>query len=377
MAGTGRILVLFTETFANGGIQRFNRTFLAAARRLGLACDVLSLHDAPQTDAPVLPISIRGFSGSRVRFSLAVLRCIWSGRYGCILVGHINFLELASMALRLSPVRRARAVLVCHGIEVWYGITPARRRALRAMHLILCVSEYTRDNIRKQAPDIPLRRLVIFPNALGESWVRTPMQSAATGDRQRLPYPYVLSVTRLERGDRQKGVVTVLETIGMLSDRALHYVIVGRGRDESFLRIAAARFGIGDRVHFLGDISDRVLFDLYRNAEMFVLPSGKEGFGIVFLEAMYFGTPVIAAREKGAVDVVRHGATGLLVDYGDTIALRLAMQRLSEDGSLRRHLISCGRATVTGNGPFTFDRFVDRCRDIFAVPPPAATRPSD
>jgi len=55
---------------------------------------------------------------------------------------------------------------------------------------------------------------------------------------------------------------------------------------------------------------------------MFVLPSGKEGFGIVFLEAMFFGAAVIAASEKGALDVIQDGETGLLVRFGDTVALR-------------------------------------------------------
>jgi glycosyltransferase involved in cell wall biosynthesis len=97
-----------------------------------------------------------------------------------------------------------------------------------------------------------------------------------------------------------------------------------------------------------------------------VLPSGKEGFGIVFLEAMYFGAPVIAASEKGALDVIRDGETGLLVRFGDSIALKKAIERLRDDAALRERLRERGRATVIGDGEFTFRRFSIRTADIFS-----------
>jgi len=92
------------------------------------------------------------------------------------------------------------------------------------------------------------------------------------------------------------------------------------------------------------------------------LPSGKEGFGIVFLEAMFFGAPVIAASEKGAVDVVRDGETGIAVRYGDTIAIKEAIERLQFDTNLRDRLCANGRSLVSDQGPFTFASFVERTK---------------
>jgi phosphatidyl-myo-inositol dimannoside synthase len=146
----------------------------------------------------------------------------------------------------------------------------------------------------------------------------------------------------------------------MLEDTSVQYVVAGSGDDRAFLERVAARFGVSDRVHFTGAVSDSELVMLYRECSAFVLPSSKEGFGIVFLEAMFFGAPVIAAAEKGALDVVHHDETGLLVPYGDTVSLRVAIERLLGDAELRDRVRAAGHATVVGEGPFTFRAYVGR-----------------
>jgi glycosyltransferase involved in cell wall biosynthesis len=175
----------------------------------------------------------------------------------------------------------------------------------------------------------------------------------------------------LQRGDRYKGVVTVIETLSMLDDTSLQYVVVGQGDDLDFLRSVARRCGVQERVHFMSGVSDEELTGLYGRCEAFVLPSGKEGFGIVFLEAMFFGAPVIAAAEKGALDVVRDGETGLLVRFGDSVALKRAIERLCSDTELREHLRRGGRSSVVG-GAFAFSRFVDRTREALEIPQASA-----
>jgi glycosyltransferase involved in cell wall biosynthesis len=162
-------------------------------------------------------------------------------------------------------------------------------------------------------------------------------------------------------------VVTVIEALSMLEDTSLQYVVVGQGNDIGFLQLVARRCGVPHRVHFLAGLGDDELINLYQQCEAFVLPSGKEGFGIVFLEAMYFGAPVIAAAEKGALDVVRDEETGLLVRFGDSIALKQAIERLSADAALRDRLRQAGRRSVVADGEFTFSRFVDRTADVLQI----------
>ena len=201
----------------------------------------------------------------------------------------------------------------------------------------------------------------MFPNALSEEWLEKfaslPEQAAAPA----IPHRFLLSVTRVEKGDRYKGIVSVLEALSMIEDDSLHYAVVGRGDDLAFLQQVARRLGVADRTHWLGALPDAQLVSLYRSCEAFVLPSGKEGFGIVFLEAMFFGAPVIAARAKGAVDVVCDGETGLTVEYGDVVALKQTIERLSGNAQLRAQLNARARVSVIDDGAFTFRAFVTRC----------------
>jgi glycosyltransferase involved in cell wall biosynthesis len=291
------------------------------------------------------------------------MRAVWSRKYDWVLIGHINLLTLVMAVIATQPLMRARTVLIAHGIEVWYRIPRMRRQALRRVDSILCVSAYTRSRVLDQTPGLPPERLKIFPNALGDTWT----QASPSALPRSLPQRYILSVTRLEVGDRYKGIVSVIEALSMTEDASLQYIIVGEGSDRPFLQWVAARFNVGERVHFWSGVTDPELTGLYTRCQAFVLPSGKEGFGIVFLEAMFFGAPVIAAAEKGALDVVRDNETGLLVPFGDCIALKRAVDRICSDDVLRERLRKAGRSTVTGDGAFTFARFVERSAQVLEI----------
>ena len=358
-----RVLILFTEVFANGGIQRFNQTMLDACVLLGIDCQVLSLNDTPAAvEAGRSKFSVKGFSGNRRQFALAVAGAFVRDPYDWVLVGHVNFITLAVAVLTLLPFHRAKTILIAHGIEVWSGLHRVRRYALSRVYRVLCVSRYTRQRILEQAPALAADRLLIFPNAFADTWAHVvPVACRSASAR------FILSVTRLERGDRYKGIASVIEAFSMLTDESIQYFIIGHGKDMPFLQLVAARCGVTERVHFLGGISDAELIALYENCEAFVLPSGKEGFGIVFLEAMFFGAPVIAASEKGASEVVRNEDTGLSVRYGDTIAIKEAIERLGSDAALRERVCANGHAMVSEGGIFTFQRFANRCAEVFGL----------
>ena len=171
-----RVLFLLTEVFANGGIQRFNKTLLAAARDHGVSCDVLTLNDpalpaaprCPDATAPGIfgrpaPLCARG---RRARCGSGATTGSWSGT-------SISWAGSARCA-DAAPAAGGQVVLVAHGIEVWSGIGRGRRYALARAQRILCVSEYTRRRILEQAPGLEPGRLTLFPNALSEIWRSTP-----------------------------------------------------------------------------------------------------------------------------------------------------------------------------------------------------------
>lgn len=366
MSTRRKLLVILTQVFADGGIQRFNQTLLSASRSVEADFEVLSLRDVESRE-PHPNIQVTSFRGDQPRFARAVFQAVAFGDYACIVVGHINFLVFVASAVRCRFKRRPWIVLVTHGIDAWSNIRGQRRRALRAVDQILCISRYTRLRIEQQAPEIPRSRYVLFPNALNVSWQRQKKANAES-DRlakgRLLPERFLLSVSRLSHHDRYKGIGTVLETLAMLEDSRIHYVIAGDGDDRPFLQWIAFEFGVGDRVHFIGAVSDAELADLYGRCTAFVLPSGKEGFGLVYLEAMYFCAPVVAAAEKGVLDVVQDERSGLLVPFGDSVRLKAALDRLIADQALRSSLAAYARRNVTDGGIFTFEAFSNRWMDI-------------
>ncbi len=214
-----RALVLLTQTYVDGGIQRFNRTFLLACDRLGVACDVFSLADTDDSRTRWTEPSsakIRVFNHNKVRFALAVSAALLGGGYDFVVIGHVNLLALAAIGVSVRPRADTRVLLIAHGIEVWTEWQPGGANSRFALvDLILSVSRYTRDTILQQIPRLPEGRFTLFPNALSESWVER-FQSPAADAPAGVPVPFLLSVTRLARGDRDKRLDTVIEALAML-----------------------------------------------------------------------------------------------------------------------------------------------------------------
>jgi phosphatidylinositol alpha-1,6-mannosyltransferase len=126
----------------------------------------------------------------------------------------------------------------------------------------------------------------------------------------------LLTVGRLDARERYKGhdrVIAALPLLHHREGRQIVYHIAGDGDDRVRLEAAAKTAGVAERVRFLGQVPAADLPDLYRSADLFVLPSHGEGFGIAFLEATASGTPALGLAAGGAPDALGDGALGTLV----------------------------------------------------------------
>ena len=122
----------------------------------------------------------------------------------------------------------------------------------------------------------------------------------------------------------RKGVQVLLEALARLRDRpGVRVRVVGDGPMRGALERQAATLGVADRVRFDGSVSTEELVRRFRECDVFVLPAvvdakgDTEGLGVVLIEALSYGKPVIASAAGGIVDIVRDGETGLLVPPGD------------------------------------------------------------
>lgn len=228
-----------------------------------------------------------------------------------------------------GPVRSPYLVML-HGIEIWRPLEWDRRRALANAKMTFSVSSYTLERARPFLPD--LRDASVVPLALEE---RKPEGAVDAPLISRLGRGFLLIVGRMDPSERYKGHDQLLEALTALPEARL--VVAGDGGDRPRLEAKAAALGIGDRVVFTGFLSEATLAELYRRCAAFVMPSLGEGFGLVYLEAMRAGKPVLAARGSAAEEIVVEGQTGLLADPEDRPALRAALARLlGEPGTARR-----------------------------------------
>jgi glycosyltransferase involved in cell wall biosynthesis len=177
----------------------------------------------------------------------------------------------------------------------------------------------------------------------------------------------VLFVGRLVE---RKGVAHLIEALTRLTSRSpVRLVIVGDGAERPRLVALAQRLGIADRVVFRGKISDADLQQAYQAADLLVLPAtldargDTEGLGVVLLEAMNYGVPVIASRIGGITDIVADGESGILVPPGEAAALAAAIDRVLGDAALARRLGEAGRARLARE--FSWEAITKRWEAVY------------
>ncbi len=228
-------------------------------------------------------------------------------------------------------------IVMSHGIEVWKRLPFFRRRALLKADLVLAPSS---DTARKLAevqsvPSVKIRKLPWPVNAeilqIANDSAR-PLRPAGSPEGL-----IVLAVGRWDASERYKGADELIEAVARLrlSIPDFHLVAVGGGSDLPRLRALAADRGVAERVSFLEGLTREQLAACYARCDIFALPSTGEGFGLVFLEAMAFGKPVIGADSGGVPDLVENDVNGILISPRNGEQLAQALRRLLADSSLR------------------------------------------
>lgn len=239
-----------------------------------------------------------------------------------------------------------------------------RRLLARADYVTAC-SEQTLDDI-KQFSGLSLRansRAVYNGIALDEFQSPAPPYAH--------PRPYILGIGRAVP---QKGFDVLLDAYARLVQArpdAPDLIIAGDGPERASLQAQADALGLAGRAHLIGRADRPTAVALFRGCTLFVLPSRQEPQGIVNLEAMVCGKPVVAANVGGVPEVVLDGETGLLVPGEDAPAFARAMEALLAGPDRARALGEAGRARALSR--FTWARIADEYFDIYrAVQKPAA-----
>jgi phosphatidylinositol alpha-1,6-mannosyltransferase len=304
-------MALVSDAFGGvGGIAQYNRDLLSAVAVSGPGhhIDVLPRHAAkpaipPQGITQMAPMG-------RAAFVAAALSLAARKSFDVIFCGHTH---LAPLAHHIARMKGAKLIVQTHGIEAWVQLRGAWRRAIERSDLILCVSRYTRRILLGQISIEP-ERVKVLSNTVGE--IFTPGSDFDFRRRHGWENKRILlTVGRLDARERYKGqdrVIAIMPEL-LAQGHDIVYLIVGDGDDRIRLEQLARNARVEDRVHFLGGLDADRLVEVYRAADLFVMPSTGEGFGISFLEAMACGTPALGLAAGGAPDALGDGALGKIV----------------------------------------------------------------
>jgi len=240
-----------------------------------------------------------------------------------------------------------------HAVERWM--------ARRADAVIVC-SYYMRGHVA-DIFDIDERRIAVIPNGIDPSEMRPAGDLAAM--RLEFAKPHEKLVLFVGRLVYEKGFQLALEALPSVVEKVenVRFLVAGSGTHEAELKAQAQRLGLSEHGSFLGWIGDDVLHSLYRIADLCVVPSIYEPFGLVALEAMASGCPCIVADTGGLREVVPLGErVGLRFNGGDAEHLGVMIERLLVDEPLRERLVTEASEHVLR---FDWDDIAQRTRGTY------------
>jgi glycosyltransferase involved in cell wall biosynthesis len=321
-------LFVFLEIFEReGGIQSYVQDIFRSYSSFSeQSADVFLLRDGQDCANP-FPSDRLNFHYfkhqsaqlGRLRMAIALFFHILKNRPQRVFCGHVNLAPL--VRLLCQPFQIPYTVMV-HGKEVWEPLPRALRIALQQADEIWTVSRYSRDRA-SASNQLDPGKIRLMPCAVDGDRFTPGEKSAALVERYGLMDAKVMvTVARLWSGDIYKGVDMTIRALGAIAQSIpnVKYLVIGRGDDQPRLAQLTKDLGVGDRVVFAGFVPTADLPEHYRLADAYVMPS-QEGFGIVYLEAMACGVPVLAGDADGSADPLQDGKLGWRVPHQDVGAI--------------------------------------------------------
>lgn len=367
-----KILFLNLTAFSqNGGIEKFNRCFLKALMALGDEREIVSRSLSMYDDkADEKYYSNKLYKGFRKNKALFILTSLWESRkFDTIVIGHIN-LSFAGWAIK--KLLGKKVILVTHGIEVWEPLSSVKSKFIKLVDTILTVSNFTKQKICS-VQNISGDNITIFPNTIDPFFAIPTGFYSNTELRARYGIKednlVLFTLARVSSTEKYKGYDIVLECLPEILKRFpnVRYVIGGKYDPLEKERIdnIVRELKLEGVVNLIGFIKDEEIVAHYQMADMFIMPSRKEGFGIVFIEAMVCGLPVIAGNADGSVDALKNGELGSLVDPTDKAAITQQLCYFFEHKNLMtdeyKHQLQ--QKTLSY---FSFEQYKERLKNILA-----------
>jgi glycosyltransferase involved in cell wall biosynthesis len=253
---------------------------------------------------------------------VALLKFFLQKRPQHVYCGHIN---LAVLIKTLCQPLGIPYTVLTYGKEVWEPLKNSEINALGSANSIWTISRYSRDRACA-ANGLNCEKIKMLPCAIdGEQFTPGSKQPELIEQYGLGGTKVLMTVARLWSGDIYKGVDVTIRALPRLAQvfPEVKYLVIGRGDDQPRLAQLAEDLGVSDRVVFAGFVPTEQLIAHYRLADAYIMPS-QEGFGIVYLEAMACGVPVLSGDDDGSADPLQDGKLGWRVPHRDPEAVATA-----------------------------------------------------
>jgi phosphatidylinositol alpha-1,6-mannosyltransferase len=361
-----KILVLAPPMGATGGIQNYTTTLVRALKEIvgdsnvcmvAVPAEAASRRDGNAALGPV----------TKLRFLLSAISAALFWRPRLVLCTHLAVSPVARMIHRITGTPYW---VVLHGIEVWCELPPAKVSSLLAAQQLVANSKFTLQSASARHGLEKCESVFLAPTfSIAESSSAKKQTSDAASEIA----PVVLTVGRLAASERYKGHDVMLDAWGAVLREIpqTRYIIVGDGDDRARLQSRVNEMGFANSVIFKGALSGADLQSCYDECQVFALPARTEldpraprgeGFGIVFLEAMAHGKPVVGPNVGAPTEFIHDGEHGLLVDPANPTQLAQALIELLAHPERSRQMGAAGREWVQKQ--YSYEIFRERLRKI-------------
>lgn len=324
-AVAGEVIVLTPCIDGRDGISHVSRLVVAAivpaieSAKRSLSVFALAGGQAGITNSP--NVSFATAHGRAAEFVMIVSRALTTAsKDSLVIVLHLHLGPAAAVGL----IRGLRCMTFLHGVEAWTRLSWPRVLGIRKSRLLVANSAFTAKTFAAANPafrfeDIEECHPGIRPIESERIWVGN----------------FALMVGRMAFSERYKGHDLVIEIWPAIlkAHPGAELVIAGTGDDENRLKEKVRSLGLTGAIKFMGDVSDKTLEELYRQCRFFLLPSEREGFGLVFLEAMRAGKACIAGI-GAASEIIEDQVSGFLVSQSSPELLKTNIVRLFNSPSL-------------------------------------------
>jgi len=323
-----KILFLTLYTFSlTGGIEKVCRSFskvlqdLLTERKIS-DYKVLSMYDQSPDLNYVDQKSYIGFNGRRINFAIQVLT---SGLHSdVIILSHVNLLIFGWLIKKLQP--KKRIILFAHGIEIWEKLSKWKTNFIRKQVEIIAVSKYTALKI-EEVHQLQANKITVINNCL-DPFFNNPVsfekpQELINRYHLKEENRVLFTLSRLSSDEQYKGYDHVIEALAELPEHII-YILSGKADLNEAQRIKnlIAKNHLQQRVILTCFVPDEEIEDHYLLADVFVMPSKGEGFGISFIEAAACGCRSVTGNMDGSTDAILNGALGQSVNPHDKAALK-------------------------------------------------------